>query len=295
MKLIRHFLLCLIILTSSGQLYAQAAGRYQLAWENAAWALESTQTHCKLTQDLPRLGKAEFIMGRDQTLWFSLLVDKKSPSESIALVQTIAPEWSHSSEGEQLSEVLIEADNQAISLSESLSQRMFQELENGMIVAFYFTDWSDGKQISEAQLTPIGFKLKVAAFKQCVTELPPPPLPEIPPEYMLHFSTDRSELTQDALLIIEQICQTYASRKEAVKHIKISAHADERGTDEYNQKLSEKRARIVESQLKACNVPGEKLTVEHFGEARPVVKSADEKAWRKNRRVKVVLELNNPP
>ena len=68
----------------------------------------------------------------------------------------------------------------------------------------------------------------------------------------------------------------------------LEAHADERGTREYNIALSERRGRAVRQlmTLLAAN-PGQ-IEVVGYGEERPAVLGSDESAWSQNRRVEIV-------
>jgi peptidoglycan-associated lipoprotein len=64
----------------------------------------------------------------------------------------------------------------------------------------------------------------------------------------------------------------------------IEGHADERGSEEYNLALGERRAESVRKYLKALGVSGSKLRIVSYGEARPAVLGHDESSWRLNRR-----------
>jgi peptidoglycan-associated lipoprotein len=66
--------------------------------------------------------------------------------------------------------------------------------------------------------------------------------------------------------------------------ITIEGHCDERGSDEYNLALGERRALAVKGYLTALGIAGERLATVSYGEERPVVAGHDESAWAKNRR-----------
>ena len=55
----------------------------------------------------------------------------------------------------------------------------------------------------------------------------------------------------------------------------IVSHADNRGTSEYNQKLSERRANAIKDYLIAKNVPSERLFIQAKGESQPKVDCGD--------------------
>jgi len=64
----------------------------------------------------------------------------------------------------------------------------------------------------------------------------------------------------------------------------VEGHCDERGTEEYNLALGERRARAAYEFLVVLGVPSSRLKVVSFGEEKPAVASHDEAAWAKNRR-----------
>lgn len=65
----------------------------------------------------------------------------------------------------------------------------------------------------------------------------------------------------------------------------LEGHADERGTDEYNMVLSQKRAASVRKYLVDLGVTGGALDTVGYGENRPAVRGSNEEAWAANRRV----------
>jgi peptidoglycan-associated lipoprotein len=67
--------------------------------------------------------------------------------------------------------------------------------------------------------------------------------------------------------------------------VTLEGNADERGTDEYNQKLGEKRAKAVKKTLVKLGVPSKQIKVVSYGESRPRQSCHEEKCWKENRRV----------
>ena len=71
--------------------------------------------------------------------------------------------------------------------------------------------------------------------------------------------------------------------------ISVNGHTDDVGSDEYNQKLSERRAQAVRDYLVQAGMPPEILSVEGHGKKLPLVRGTSDAARAKNRRVELGL------
>lgn len=101
---------------------------------------------------------------------------------------------------------------------------------------------------------------------------------------VFYFDVDDSTLRPDAISIIK----AHAERiKSASKVVRIEGHADERGTDDYNQDLGKRRAEAVRDLLLSMGVNSNKIETVSFGEKSPLAFGSSETAWQKNRRVEL--------
>ena len=66
--------------------------------------------------------------------------------------------------------------------------------------------------------------------------------------------------------------------------IQISGHADERGSDEYNLALGNRRAAAAKRYLENKGIDGSRMEVVSYGEERPLAQGSDEAAYAQNRR-----------
>ena len=73
--------------------------------------------------------------------------------------------------------------------------------------------------------------------------------------------------------------------KNASLKVQIQGNCDERGSDEYNLALGEKRAKAAMDYLVTLGVPAERLSIISYGKEKPADPGHDEAAWAKNRRV----------
>lgn len=104
------------------------------------------------------------------------------------------------------------------------------------------------------------------------------------PAATVYFDTNVFALSADAKGTLDQAAPCYAGSSATIN---LGGHADPRGTTEYNQTLSEKRANAAKSYLATQSVPAERMNAQGFGETAPVDDGNDEAAWAKNRRVEV--------
>ena len=99
----------------------------------------------------------------------------------------------------------------------------------------------------------------------------------------IYFAYDQSELTDDAMSSLE-INYEWIQENPNVT-ILIAGHADERGSEEYNLGLGERRAKAVLQYLILLGAEEDQFVIISYGEERPQVEGSTEEAWSKNRRV----------
>jgi len=99
----------------------------------------------------------------------------------------------------------------------------------------------------------------------------------------IHFDIDRYDIRPDAAKILEANARWMKANPAAP--ILIEGHADERGTNEYNLALGERRAKAAMNYLVSQGVPSDRFTVISYGEEWPVCRERNEACWARNRRV----------
>ncbi len=127
------------------------------------------------------------------------------------------------------------------------------------------------------------------------TPPPPSPVPVAPPttqvvpsrSYLVFFDWDRADLTDRARQIIAEAAT--ASARVQTTRIEVQGNADRSGTPAYNQALSLRRARVVSAELTRQGVPQSAITVQGFGDTRPLVPTAAGVREPQNRRVEIVV------
>jgi len=103
----------------------------------------------------------------------------------------------------------------------------------------------------------------------------------------INFDFDRSEITPRSREILNRKGQFLLANRDIA--ILIEGHCDERGTDEYNLALGERRANSAKQYLMALGVAADRMSTISYGEERPLDPAKNETAWAKNRRAHFVI------
>lgn len=123
----------------------------------------------------------------------------------------------------------------------------------------------------------------------------PVPAPTVREEVIttnkIHFAYNRAEILPSSYPVLDEIVQTIQSRPSILK-VRVEGHTDSHGTDEYNQRLSERRAQAVMSYLTSHGVPADKLSSLGMGESKPIADNATKAGRAENRRVEFHLQVS---
>jgi peptidoglycan-associated lipoprotein len=175
--------------------------------------------------------------------------------------------------------------------------------------------------LSLALLLVFGF---VVSCKKKVEEVPPPPPPQVKeqpvvekvekpavveepklteeeifqqktleevnreaPMGMIHFDFDKFFIRDDAKPVLEQNA-AWLKKWNTVK-VLIEGHCDERGTEEYNLALGEKRAKSTFDYLVSLGISADRIQIISFGKSQPLDMGHNEVAWQKNRRAQFTV------
>jgi len=99
---------------------------------------------------------------------------------------------------------------------------------------------------------------------------------------MIHFDYDKSNIRSDDAGTLDQKVAILQANPEL--RIRIGGHCDERGSDEYNLALGNRRAQAAKQYLVSHGIDGSRIETQSWGEERPLVDGHDETAWSQNRR-----------
>ncbi|MFQ5427597.1 MAG: peptidoglycan-associated lipoprotein Pal [Thermodesulfobacteriota bacterium] len=100
---------------------------------------------------------------------------------------------------------------------------------------------------------------------------------------VVHFDFDKYTIKESDLEILQANAQLLKDNPGV--YVRIEGHADERGENEYNMALGEKRAMSVKHYLESLGVSAKTLSIISYGEESPAIDAHNEEAWAANRRV----------
>lgn len=99
---------------------------------------------------------------------------------------------------------------------------------------------------------------------------------------VIYFAYDSDYLVPSETANLDKIAN-YMSDKPTLGLV-IEGHCDQRGTEEYNRALGERRANAIRTYLEKRGVPGNRIKTLSFGEDKPAVTGNGEDIWKQNRR-----------
>jgi len=104
----------------------------------------------------------------------------------------------------------------------------------------------------------------------------------------IYFDYDKYDIRQDERHVFGTIADWLISNPKT--RLTIEGHCDERGTNEYNLALGERRASSARKYLTAMGIDKNRTSTVSYGEERPADPGHNEEAWAKNRRAHFIIE-----
>lgn len=98
----------------------------------------------------------------------------------------------------------------------------------------------------------------------------------------IHFDYDKYNLTDEAADVMARNAEYLMKHSDI--GVLVEGHCDERGTEEYNLALGEKRALAARDFLVRFGIQRSRISIISYGEERPIDPASDEMAWSMNRR-----------
>jgi outer membrane protein OmpA-like peptidoglycan-associated protein len=106
-----------------------------------------------------------------------------------------------------------------------------------------------------------------------------------PADFIIFFDWAKPDINRDAAEILDKVAARYAS--QAGTGLILAGHSDRSGPSGANLRSSKKRAEAAREYLEAHGVPASAMTLEAYGEQRPIVDTEDGVREVQNRRVEI--------
>lgn len=103
----------------------------------------------------------------------------------------------------------------------------------------------------------------------------------------VHFDYDMAEIRPDAERVLR--AKLGILRASPNVTLRIEGHCDERGSNEYNDALGNRRAQAVVDFFTDSGLDASRFAIVSFGEDRPLASRSDEEAWAQNRRAEFII------
>jgi len=118
----------------------------------------------------------------------------------------------------------------------------------------------------------------------------PAPAAMVPPAAdpdSIYFDYDKYNVKPEYKSVVKKEADYLKANKDA--KVTIEGNCDERGTNEYNMALGQRRADSAAKALKAAGIDAKRIKTVSYGEEKPVCKESNEACWSKNRNAKFVV------
>jgi peptidoglycan-associated lipoprotein len=97
----------------------------------------------------------------------------------------------------------------------------------------------------------------------------------------IYFDFDKYNLKPEAIKVLDR--KVALMRENSMMKVRIEGNCDERGSNEYNLALGDRRANAAKSYMVKAGVAENRLSTISYGEERPVCREHTETCWAKNR------------
>lgn len=109
----------------------------------------------------------------------------------------------------------------------------------------------------------------------------------------VNFEFNKATLTVNARTLLDPVADALMARPDIT--VEVDGHTDSKGSDAYNQKLSEARAASVKDYLATHGVDVGRMTTQGFGETQPIADNGTDDGRELNRRVELKVTAANDP
>ena len=161
-------------------------------------------------------------------------------------------------------------------------------MRQNLVAAVLLVGCSWGCAHPQARADKDAVRVGTRATRASISPPEAPPSVVEPPPFagaVLHFDFDVAVLTPGSARRLQQVADLLRENRRVT--ITIAGNCDERGTEEYNLALGNRRAEVAKTYLVDLGVSPSRILTISFGHERPIASGHDEAAWAENRRDEV--------
>jgi outer membrane protein OmpA-like peptidoglycan-associated protein len=107
----------------------------------------------------------------------------------------------------------------------------------------------------------------------------------------VYFDFDKADITPNSKLALNKLIEIFKQYPET--NLLVEGHTDDKGANDYNLALSQRRATAVGNYLKSYGISASRLTINWYGETQPKVENTSDVARAENRRVEFGIVAND--
>ncbi|WP_077607674.1 flagellar protein MotY [Salinivibrio sp. IB282] len=268
---------------------ASANKQYVASLGESTWTVTiDTPIECRLEHDVPGYGQASFTSraSKDMNLDFSL--DMLRPMGETAPVSLLSmpADWMPGEPARYMDQLKFFKQFNGY-VGGKTAWAMLSELEAGRFPTFSFKDWRRQRQQVDVALSAVAFGSPYNEFSRCLNKLLPYAFEDIS-FTVLRYQENSDELTKASRQRLTQIAE-FVRYSDDIDLVLVATYSDARGTREANQQMSERRAKKLRDYFTSLGLPEDRITVEAYGERRPIADNDNPIGRSKNRRVVISL------
>lgn len=279
-------LLCLFAIMTSTNAMER---KYLAPMEDSFWKMTvETRLHCEMEHEIPRFGKAVFSRSAGRDLQLKLITHQRFNSGIAVDFLSESPHWKSKKTQLKLASLATGESDVLLDVGTRTAKHAYLELHDGFRPGFYFAPNKDLIDPTTVMMSTVRFRSVEPEFEQCISNLYFENFDDVNIA-SIHFEhDDEFPILEEEETAFKRIFD-YMKVDKSINEIVVSGHADKTGAICYNDTLSERRALYVYDMLVAEGVDARMITLDYFGELRPLVEGGTKSALAPNRRVTVEL------
>ncbi len=263
--------------------------KYLAPMEESNWQMTiATALHCEMEHVIPRFGKAVFYQSAGREIQLKLITHQRFKSGIEVNFRSESPHWKPVIAQLQMASLSTRESDVLLTVGTKTAKYAYLELHDGFHPSFHFTPNKDLVDPTIVMMSTVRFRSVEPQFEQCISNLYFENYDDVRVS-SIHFDHDEEfPILEEEDTALQRMFD-YLQVDPSIREIVISGHADETGAICYNDTLSGRRAWYVYDLLVSEGIDPKMISMDYFGERRPLVKGTSDAALAANRRVTVEL------